>query len=136
MNPENPTPQQAPRSIKVVAGLVVIEALAPLGLAGWAAVALISGEALSVPTLLAQLVFFLAAGAWLLNVARRLIQGASSARSAAVFWQLVQLAVASASFSGEFANPTIGLSLIVSAILVGVFLFSRDSIAWIAEKSN
>jgi hypothetical protein len=119
-----------------VAGLVVIEALAPLGLAGWAAVALISGEALSVPTLLAQLVFFLAAGAWLLNVARRLIQGASSARSAAVFWQLVQLAVASASFSGEFANPTIGVSLIVSAIAVGVFLFSRDSIAWIAEKSN
>jgi hypothetical protein len=136
MNPENQSPKQAPRSIKLVAGLVLVEALAPFGLAAWAGVALISGSARSVPTLLAELVFFLAAGAWLANVSRRLMQGASSARSAAVFWQLVQLAVASASFSGEFANPVIGVSLIVSSLVVGVFLFSRDSIAWIAEKSS
>ncbi len=136
MNPENPSPKQAPRSIKLVAGLVVLEALAPLGLAGWAVFAIISGAAISLPTLIAQAALFLGGGLWLILVATRLIQGRSWARSAAVFWQLVQLAVASASFSGEFANPTIGLNLIVSAILVGVFLFSRDSIAWIAEKSN
>ena len=136
MNPENQSPKQAPRSIKLVAGLVLVEALAPLGLAAWAGVALISGSARSVPTLLAELVFFLGAGLWLLLVATRLLQGNSWARSAAVFWQLVQLAVASASFSGEFANPVIGVSLIVSSLVVGVFLFSRDSIAWIGEKSN
>lgn len=136
MNPENPSHSKAPRSIKLVAGVLALEALAPLGLAIWAAITFLTGAALSLPTLVAEAVFFLAAGLWLMLVAARLVQGRSWARSAAVFWQLVQLAVASASFSGQFANPTIGVSLIASSLIVGVFLFSRDSLAWLADARD
>lgn len=136
MNPENTSPNQAPKSIKFVSGLLVLEALAPLGLAIWAAITLLTGSAVSLPTLVAEAVFFLGAGLWLILVSARLRDGRSWARSAAVFWQLVQLAVASASFSGEFANPTIGVSLIVTSLVVGVFLFSRESIAWIGDSRS
>lgn len=136
MNPENSSHSKAPRSIKVAAGVLALEALAPLGLAVWAAITLLTGAARSLPMIIAEAVFFLAAGLWLILVSARLVQGRSWARSAAVFWQLVQLAVASASFSGQFANPTIGGSLIVSSLTVGVFLFSRESIAWIGDSRD
>ena len=136
MNPEITSPKQPPKSIKLVAVLLVLEAIAPLMLAVWAAITLLTGSARSMPTLIAEAVFFLGAGLWLILVSGRLREGRAWARSAAVFWQLVQLAVASASFSGQFANPTIGLTLIVSSLVVGVFLFSRESIAWIGDSRN
>ena len=47
------------------------------------------------------------------------------ARSAAVFWQTVQLAIAYGSFSGQFAQPAIGWALIVPSLAVLYLLFSK-----------
>jgi hypothetical protein len=58
-----------------------------------------------------------------------LLKGRRWARSAGVFWQLVQLAIASGSFSGQFGSQAIGWSLIVPSVLVLALLFSKKVVA-------
>ena len=118
----------APRSIKLAVAILALEALAPAFLAAWDLIDILSGKALMLSALLAQLALWLGAALWVGFTARRLYEGRPWARSAAVFWQLVQLAIAWGSFTGKYANWWIGGTLIVTSLLVFVLVLSKQSL--------
>lgn len=124
----------APRSIKLAVAILAIEALAPTFLAVWDLIDILSGKALMLSALLAQLALWLGAALWVGFTARRLYQGRAWARSAAVFWQLVQLAIAWGSFTGKYANWWIGGALIVTSVLVFVLVLSKQSLEHTARE--
>ncbi|MDE2591811.1 MAG: hypothetical protein KGL41_03015 [Actinomycetales bacterium] len=124
----------APRSIKLAVVILAIEALAPTFLAVWDLIDILSGKALMLSALLAQLALWLGAALWVGFTARRLYQGRAWARSAAVFWQLVQLAIAWGSFTGKYANWWIGGALIVTSVLVFVLVLSKQSLEHTARE--
>jgi hypothetical protein len=62
---------------------------------------------------------------WLAYVVKALYDGRRWARSGAIFWQLVQLAIAWGSFTGQFANAAIGIGLIVPSVAVIALLFTK-----------
>ena len=120
----NPSARLVTRIFGAVAGIVALEALAVLSFAVWLLVDIVAGQSRSLPTAISLNVLVAGLGAWLVLVARRLLQQERWARSAAIFWQTCMLAVASASFTGRGANAVIGVALIVPAVLVLVALFS------------
>ncbi len=66
--------------------------------------------------------------------ARQLLNQKRWARSSAVYWQIIQIAFAINSFSGDNIGKIIGAWLIASS-LVGLYaLFSRDVIEATTEK--
>jgi hypothetical protein len=77
------------------------------------------------PTLFALIAIFLLATLLLFFVARQLVFKKRWARSAAFFWQLIQLSVAWNSFSGEWANYYIGGYLVISSLATIYFLFTK-----------
>jgi hypothetical protein len=123
-------PQQIRPIPLVIASLTVLLEGALLGFLGsQLLLALLAGETTSLTTSLALLALVLAAAAWLIFVSIKLLAGRRWARSAAVFWQLVQLAVASASFSGQFGSQAIGWLLIIPSVTVMGLLFTKKVIA-------
>jgi hypothetical protein len=77
------------------------------------------------PTLFALIAIFLLATLLIFFVARQLIFKKRWARSAAFFWQLIQLSVAWNSFSGEWANYYIGGYLVITSLTTTYFLFTK-----------
>jgi hypothetical protein len=77
------------------------------------------------PTLFALIAIFLLATLLLFFVARQLVFKKRWARSAAFFWQLIQLSVAWNSFSGQWANYYIGGYLVISSLATIYFLFTK-----------
>ncbi len=116
------------RIFATAAGIVGLESLVVLGFAVWLVIDIIAGQSRSLPTAISLTVLVAGLGAWLLLVARRLLQRERWARSAAVFWQTCMLALASASFTGRGANFAIGVALIVPAVLALALLFSGPMI--------
>lgn len=88
--------------------------------------ALAFGQTKSWVTSVALFALVAAATVWLFFIAVGLWRGKRWARSAALFWQLIQLSVASASFSGQFGSAVIGWSLIVPSVLVLVLVFTKS----------
>jgi hypothetical protein len=86
------------------------------------------------PTLFALIAIFLLATLLLFFVARQLVFKKRWARSAAFFWQLIQLSVAWNSFSGEFANFYIGGYLVITSLATIYFLFTKAVIEETQEK--
>ena len=86
------------------------------------------------PTLFALIAIFLLATLLLFFVARQLVFKKRWARSAAFFWQLIQLSVAWNSFSGEFANFYIGGYLVITSLATIYFLFTKAVIDETQEK--
>ncbi|MDE2386403.1 MAG: hypothetical protein KGL77_01730 [Actinomycetales bacterium] len=132
--PQDSPKRAVPRSIKVAVGILAVEALAPGFLAAWDLIDILSGKAIMLSALLAQLALWLGAALWVAFTAKRLYDGRAWARSAAVFWQLVQLSVAWGSFTGQFANWWIGGALILTSLAVFVFVLSRESLAYTARE--
>ena len=123
-----PKNKPAPRAIKVAVCVLAIEVLAPAYWAFGEVVSIVSGKA-PVPMALALFALFAGFAVWIMAAARGLIAGRAWARSAALFWQLVQLAVASESFTGPGGNVWIGGSLIATSVVVLVMLFSKQALA-------
>lgn len=86
------------------------------------------------PTLFALIAIFLLATLLLFFVARQLIFKKRWARSAAFFWQLIQLSIAWNSFSGEFANYFIGGYLVITSVATIYFLFTKQVVAETQES--
>ena len=86
------------------------------------------------PTLFALIAIFLLATLLLFFVARQLVFKKRWARSAAFFWQLIQLSVAWNSFSGAFANFYIGGYLVITSLATIYFLFTKAVIEETQEK--
>lgn len=118
-----------PFGLLLAAALVGAEGLFVGALAGRLGFALAAGETRSLVTSVALFALVAAAAIWVVFVSLSLFKGRRWARSAGVFWQLVQLAVASGSFSGQFGSQAIGWSLILPSVLVLALLFSKKVVA-------
>ena len=128
---ENRTNKPVLRPIGLVSAaiLVFLEALVILGLAGYLLIEIISGQSKSFGTAVSLFAIVLLCAAWIGYAGRGLLLGRRWARSTSVFWQLVQLAIASASFDGRGANAVIGVSLIVPSVIVLWLLFTKKVVA-------
>jgi hypothetical protein len=123
--------QLQPRPIGLIftALLVALEGIFVGALAARLGLALLSGDTRSLVTSIALFALVAAAAIWIIFVALNLFRGKRWARSAGVFWQLVQLAVASGSFSGQFGSQAIGWALILPSVLILALLFSKKVVA-------
>ena len=86
------------------------------------------------PTFIAIFAIFVGATAAIFFVARQLIFEKRWARSAAFFWQLIQLAVAWNSFTGQWANFYIGGYLVITGLTTIYFLFTKAVVEATQEK--
>lgn len=118
-----------PLALSVVAGLVFVEGAFVLGLAAVLGFEILMGSSRAISTALALFAMVAAAGAFVVFIGVSLRRSKRWSRSAALFWQLVQLSVATGSFSGQFGNWMIGTALIVPSLVVAVLLFRKDVVA-------
>jgi hypothetical protein len=79
----------------------------------------------NLPALLALFAISVFATLLIFFIARQLVFKKRWARSAAFFWQLVQLSVAWNSFTGQFANYYIGGYLVITSLAAIYFLFTK-----------
>lgn len=116
------------RAVWLAVVLVALEALA-LGIA--VAVLLVDVVTLtptSLASAIALIVLTAVAAAWVAWIAVSLRRGAPWSRGGAVFWQLVQLAVALGAIQGSFAQPLIGAAIAVPSIVVLILMCTRSVI--------
>lgn len=114
-----------PIGLIMVLTLIGLEQMVVLYLLSSYLLATIAGQVKSLPTMLALAALGLIVAIWLAYVVKALYDGRRWARSGAIFWQLVQLAIAWGSFTGQFANAAIGIALIVPSITVIALLFTK-----------
>ncbi len=122
-------PEKAPFGLTLATILLWAEGLFVGVLAARLGLALVSGETKSLVTSVALFALVAAASAWVIYIGFGLRKGKRWARSGGVFWQLIQLAVASASFSGQFGSQAIGWGLIIPSVWVLILLFSKKVVA-------
>lgn len=118
-----------PVGLVVAAGLVALEGVFVGVLTARLGLALVTGDTKSLVTSVALFALVAAAAVWVIYVAFSLFKGKRWARSGGVFWQLVQLAVATGSFSGQFGSQAIGWSLIIPSVVVLALLLSKKVVA-------
>lgn len=110
--------------LRVAVGVIFAEALATSVVAVFFVVALVT-DAKLVGTLIALCVVIGGTAAFLFFVSRQLVYRKRWARSAAVFWQLIQIAIAWNSFTGEVLGYYFGVWLLFTAFVALYFLFNR-----------
>lgn len=104
--------------------VIFAEALATSVVTVFFVVALVT-DAKLVGTLIALCVVIGGTAAFLFFVSRQLVYHKRWARSAAVFWQLIQIAIAWNSFTGEVLGYFFGVWLLVTAFVALYFLFNK-----------
>jgi hypothetical protein len=110
--------------LRVAVMVIFAEALATSVVAVFFVVALVT-DAKLVGTLIALCVVIGGTAAFLFFVSRQLVYRKRWARSAAVFWQLIQIAIAWNSFTGEVLGYYFGVWLLVTAFFALYFLFNK-----------
>ena len=110
--------------LRVAVVVIFAEALATSVVAVFFVVALVT-DAKLVGTLIALCVVIGGTAAFLFFVSRQLVYRKRWARSAAVFWQLIQIAIAWNSFTGEVLGYYFGVWLLVTAFVALYFLFNK-----------
>lgn len=123
-----------PLGLKAVLGILGVELSVLIAIVVTYVVATLAGEVRSLPTMLALAALGLILAVWLAFTVKALKSGRRWARNAAIFWQLVQLTVAWGSFTGEFANPAIGVGLILPSLAVIILLFEKSVFAATQEE--
>ena len=122
-------PEKAPSGLVLASILLWAEGLFLGVLAARLGAALVSGETKSFVTSAALFALVAAASAWVIYIGFGLRNRKRWARSGGVFWQLVQLAIATGSFSGQFGSQAIGWGLILPSVLGLGLLFSKKVVA-------
>ena len=110
--------------LRVAVMVIFAEALATSVVAVFFVVALVT-DAKLVGTLIALCVVIGGTAAFLFFVTRQLVYRKRWARSAAVFWQLIQIAIAWNSFTGEVLGYYFGVWLLATAFVALYFLFNK-----------
>lgn len=123
-----------PKSLWAAGILVLIEAFVLLFFTALTVADAFSAEARSVGFLLSMAAVLLITAYWIAFAARGLALQRRWARSSSIVWQLLQLSIASASFTGQFANPTIGVVIALPSVVVLVLLFLPSAVE--ATKDN
>jgi hypothetical protein len=110
--------------LRVAVLVIFAEALATSVVTVFFVVALVT-DAKLVGTLIALCVVIGGTAAFLFFVSRQLVSRKRWARSAAVFWQLIQIAIAWNSFTGEVLGYYFGVWLLATAFVALYFLFNK-----------
>lgn len=97
---------------------------------------ILAGESRAFTTAIALFAMVAAATAWLFYVAFSLTRAKRWARSAALFWQLVMLAIASGSFTGQFGSQAIGWALVAPAAVVLILIFTKPVVESTLEGAD
>jgi hypothetical protein len=84
----------------------------------------------------AILLLTLIAAVWLGAIVVGALRGRGWIRGAAIVWQVLQIAVGVGSLQGTFANPAVGLWLIVPAVLVVVLLLVPSVVAVTSARDD
>ena len=101
----------------------LLEAIVLYVLTGLTIWAMVSGEAKAILTDSALVVLTGGAAIWLTFAARGLLKHKRWARSAGVFWQLIQLTIALGTFE---ANVLWGFAIAIPSVLVLITLFTKE----------
>ena len=121
--------EKRPFALKVIIGIVFIEGSVLAYFAAQLLVGIFLGQSRSLATAVSLFAIVAGVSAAVLFFAYGLFQGKRWARSAALFWQLIQLSIAAGSFSGQFGSQAIGWSLIIPSVIVLVLLFTKPVVA-------
>jgi uncharacterized membrane protein YhaH (DUF805 family) len=113
-----------PGRLLIAIVLVTVEGMLLWGLTILAGLALFSGDSSSLISTLFLIGIIFAAAIWLSNIALGLRRLKRWSHTAALVVQLIFAAIGSASLVGEFAQPLIGVPLLLLALTVFVALFN------------
>lgn len=119
--------------LRVAVMVIFLEALATSGVALFFLFGLFT-DAKLVSSLIAICVVISGTAAYLFFVARQLIFRKRWARSAAMFWQLIQIAIAWNSFTGEVTGYYFGAWLLVTAFVGLYFAFHKTVVELTTEQ--
>ena len=119
--------------LKIAIMLVLLEALM-MALVTLSAIPNFFLTLKDLPTFIAIFAISIGLTAAIFFVARQLVFKKRWARSAAFFWQLIQLSIAWNSFSGQWANIYIGGYLIITSGATIYFLFTKAVVEATQEK--
>ena len=118
-----------PRLLIVLAAVLFLEAAYLAVVAGLLVYELAVETPLSYASAVAILVLVIVAAVWLVVVGVGTLRAQPWVRSAALTWQVLQIAVAIGSFQGMFARTDIAWFLLVPAVVVIFLLFTRSVMA-------
>ncbi|KQM25539.1 hypothetical protein IFT79_05685 [Frigoribacterium sp. CFBP 8759] len=125
-----------PALLWVVIVLLSAEFLLVAATAAFLLVELLVARPDSYPSAVAIFVLTLLATAWLGSIVIGALRGRAWIRGAAIVWQVLQFAVGIGSLQGVFANPTIGLALLVPAVAVVVLLLVPSVVAATSARDS
>ena len=118
-------------ALVTVSVMLVLEALAVVGVAIWLIVDLISLQPSSYATAIALIVLVVIGAIWISATAFASFARAPWSRAAAIVWQVLQLSIAVGAFQGFFARPDLGWALLVPAVtVIGLLLWTPVRIAY------
>ena len=114
------------RTLKGLAIAYLLEALVLYIATGAAIWALIVGNTISLVTTLALAAFTLGVAIWLTSAAKAITKGKRWARTAGIFWQLMQLTIAFGTYDVSVLGA-LAIALPTGAVLIT--LFTKDVVA-------
>ena len=114
------------RTLKGLAIAYLLEALVLYIATGAAIWALIVGNTISLVTTLALAAFTLGVALWLTSAAKAITKGKRWARTAGIFWQLMQLTIAFGTYDVSVLGA-LAIALPTAAVLIT--LFTKDVVA-------
>lgn len=114
------------KKLTIAVSILALESLALIAVTLWSLLAIIQGNTFSLTSSLFLLGLLAAASLWAGNITFGLVKKKRWSHTAAMVLQLLIASIATASFSGEFASPVIGWSLLIPAALSFYLLFSKS----------
>jgi hypothetical protein len=119
------TESKRPLAMTVAVILVWLEAAASLIYGALQLLNLIFEGAKDLGGTISVVAFFFLVAAWLFFRAIKLLAGQRWARNAILFWQFMQIFVASATFDPHFGNIPVGILGMSPAVAIVVLLFTK-----------
>lgn len=126
-----------PKRLLIAIIIIFAQSSVIWGLTFWSIFALVSGDFLNLFSSIFLTGILAAFALWSINIAIGLFRLRKWAHTPALVLQLIAAAIATASFSGEFAQPIIGAVLLITAGICFICLFGggvRDLLHRATEK--
>ena len=123
-----------PLTLTALAVVLFVESAFLAVTAGFLGRELLTETPTSYASAVAIVVLAILATVWVFLIARNTLRARPWIRSAALTWQILQLAVALGSFQGIFARTDVGWYLLVPAIVALALLFTRSVMSATARE--
>lgn len=122
--------ERAPWPVFVVVAILLLEALALIGITVWLVIEAFGETGMHIVGTLFLAAMAIGSAVWLGLTARRLLQGRRWTRAATLVWQVLQIAIGAGSVTGEVPRPDIAAILVIPAIIAGVLVLGKRVSAW------